>query len=167
MVEKGKKNDCLKWVYHGGKETYKHSRAWTICKERVGENTSWEVQEAYRWLQEMVGGCHHCQRVCNQILMPGAIIAAHAVFSVSSLKLQYVGWINTFPCYITLGLQITDPDVYIWYISTYFWRYCRGYATNERVPIIVSRTVTTTYKNNLELLLKVQLKKYVCLVVAM
>lgn len=28
-------------------------------KKSKGENTSCEVQEAYRWLQETFGGCHH------------------------------------------------------------------------------------------------------------
>lgn len=44
-------------ICHWAKETCKHSRAWTIYKEKVGENTSWEVQETYRWLQEMFGRC--------------------------------------------------------------------------------------------------------------
>lgn len=70
----------------------KHSRTWTNGKGRVGETTSWQMQEAHRWLQEMFGGSHRCQRVCNQILGKGAFITVHIIYSISSLKLLHASW---------------------------------------------------------------------------
>ena len=60
-----------------------------IAKEEWEKIPAEKCKKHYRWLQETFGGCHHCQRVCNQILKRVAVIAAHDVFSVSSLKLQY------------------------------------------------------------------------------
>lgn len=109
MVEK-EKMDCFKmasyeswsqshwkslgWaeICHRGKEPCKRSRAWTYCKGRVGENNSREMQEAYRWQQEMFGGCHCCERVCNQTLRKGAFMQPMLFFPVSSLKLLHASW---------------------------------------------------------------------------
>ena len=51
-----------------------------IAKEEWEKIPAEKCKKHYRWLQETFGGCHHCQRVCNQILKRGAVIAAHDVF---------------------------------------------------------------------------------------
>ncbi len=117
-------------ICHWGKEPCKCSRAWTNCKGRVGENNSREMQEAYRWLQETFGGCHCCERVCNQILRKGAFIAAHAVFPFFFFEITTCKLKNNVLCLITLDIQLKNPDdiilVHFHLFLKILYRLCKG-----------------------------------------